>query len=120
MWKSPLLIWECNVEDDKYEIDKFYNLLSEEDLNYEKIGKQISLLSNKKIFNNYLKDKLDEIDYNIFINKVSIIKILSEEKRTKVTWKIWNRKQSYNVSEVILKNCNFIREILENVIKKTD
>jgi len=115
MWNLPLLVWESDIEDCKYEIYKFYNLLSEEDLNYEKIGKQISLLANKKIFNNYLKKKLDEVDYNIFINKIFIIKILSEEKRIKATWKIWNKNYSLIVDDEILKNCNFIREILENI-----
>ena len=113
MWFSPI-IWNNKISEKSNEekVEYLFSLISSDNKNYKLIDEEISLLSKDINLKDYLKDKINEKakinenDYNVFINKITVIKMLI----------ITEKHFTWNIDTKVNLNIEIVKWLLKNII----
>ena len=106
MWNVALIWWKKIEIDWKKYVFELFELLNNENSDFDIIDKQIEYFVIKNIPSNYLRGELGDINYEILMNKIAILHTLIFKKND----------FEIDMTSKIIENKNIIKWLLEKII----
>ena len=106
MWNVNLIWWKKIEIDWKKYVFELFELLNNENSDFNIIDKEIKFFVIKNIPSSYLRNELGDINYEIFMNKITILHSLIFRKND----------FEIDVTPKIIENKNIIKWFLEDII----
>ena len=106
MWNVALIWWNKIEIDWKKYVSELFELLNNENSDFNIIDKEIKFFVIKNIPSSYLRNELGDINYEIFMNKITILHSLIFRKND----------FEIDVTPKIIENKNIIKWFLEDII----